>query len=87
MIQFHFFVQLHRNYLEPIPKLGRFIHVLNPFIHALSGDEFLHEISQYLPAAAIEMDAIDVESPAVLLPDLIQAPMEYEDFESGSAHG
>jgi len=31
------------------------------------------------------MEAIDVESPAVLLPDLIQALMEYKDFESSLA--
>ena len=66
---------------EPIPELGRFIHFLNPFIRALSGDEFLYEISQYLPAAAAEVDALDVESPAVLLPDLIQALMEDKDFD------
>ena len=56
-------------------------------MHALSGDELLYEISQYLPAAAIEMEALDVESPAVLLPNLIQILVEYEDFESGPAHG
>jgi hypothetical protein len=33
------------------------------------------------------MDAIDVESPTALLPDLVKAPMEYQDFESGSALG
>jgi hypothetical protein len=33
------------------------------------------------------MDAIDVESPTALPPDLVKVPVEYEDFESGSALG
>jgi hypothetical protein len=33
------------------------------------------------------MEAIDVESSAALLPDLIKVLVEYEDFESGLALG
>jgi hypothetical protein len=33
------------------------------------------------------MEAIDVESPAVLLSDFVEVLMEYEDFESGLALG
>jgi hypothetical protein len=51
------------------------------------GDECLYEISQYLPAAAIEMDAVDVEAPTALLPDFVKVLMEHEDFESSLALG
>ena len=56
-------------------------------MHTLSDDELLHEISQYLPTTTIEMDAIGMESPSILSPDLIKTPMEYEESERIPIHG
>ena len=56
-------------------------------MHALSGDEFLHEISQYLSTTTIEMDAVGMESPSILCPDLIKTPMEYKESERIPIHG
>ncbi len=67
----HYYYARSRNFLDNV----------------VSNNEFLHKISQYLPSAAIEMDAVDVEAPAALSPDLVKALMKYEDLESGLALG
>ncbi len=55
--------------------------------HVLRVHELLNEIGENPSGTAVEMEAIDVESPTTLLSDLVKVLMKYEDLESGLALG